>query len=143
MIDRKKLTIGLITSMVTILIYLDQQKCGSVVIILSLLLTFFVSLKTKDQRKNKWSLLKRGRDKSRLGLRNWRENRLGQKCFLLLSHAFFLRFPKKLTFGRRLFESLQQTWFLDLSPIRFCELRKKANLDAHVENFWIGKLFST
>ena len=48
MIDRKKLTIGLITSMVTILIYLDQQKCGSVVIILSLLLTFFVSLKTKD-----------------------------------------------------------------------------------------------
>ena len=51
MIDRKKLTIGLITSMVTILIYLDQQKCGSVVIILSLLLTFFVSLKTKDQRK--------------------------------------------------------------------------------------------
>ena len=53
MIDRKKLTIGLITSMVTILIYLDQQKCGPVVIILSLLLTFFVSLKTKDQRKNK------------------------------------------------------------------------------------------
>ncbi|WP_181824883.1 hypothetical protein [Enterococcus durans] len=53
MIDRKKLTIGLITSMVTILIYLDQQKCGSVVIILSLLLTFFVSLKNKDQRKNK------------------------------------------------------------------------------------------
>ena len=89
MIDRKKLTIGLITSMVTILIYLDQQKCGSVVIILSLLLTFFVSLKTKDQRKNKWSFLKRGRDKSRLGLRNWRENRLGQKCFLLLSQAFF------------------------------------------------------
>lgn len=53
MIDRKKLTIGLITSMVTILIYLDQHKCGSIVIILSLLIPFFVSLKTKDQRKNK------------------------------------------------------------------------------------------
>ena len=44
----------------------------------------------------------RGRDKSRLGLRNWREKT--NNTFLYCS--FFLKFPKNLTFGRRLFEGL-------------------------------------
>ncbi|PQD38923.1 hypothetical protein EGW35_10840 [Enterococcus durans] len=35
-----------------------------------------------------------------------RKTMLRQKCFLLLSHARFLKFTKKLTFGRRLFECL-------------------------------------
>ena len=60
----------------------------------------------------------RGRDKTRLGLKNWRK-RLGQKCltrrnkkkFTKIAFQIFVNlnlFPKNLTFGRRLSESLLQ-----------------------------------
>ncbi len=39
-------------------------------------------------------VFRRGRDESRLGLRNWLQ-RLGQKCFLLLPHARFFEISVK------------------------------------------------
>ncbi len=53
MLDRQKFTIGLITSLVTIFIYLNQHKCSWPVITLSLAVTFFISLKRNDQKGNK------------------------------------------------------------------------------------------
>lgn len=45
MMDKKKLNIGMTTSIVTILIYLDKQQCGFLVIVLTLLAPFFVALR--------------------------------------------------------------------------------------------------
>ncbi|MCJ2171008.1 hypothetical protein, partial [Enterococcus durans] len=43
---------------------------------------------------------KRDRDKSCLGLRNW----IKKRTIRFLYCSLFLKFPKNLTFGRRLFE---------------------------------------
>lgn len=45
MINQKKLTIGLTTSMITILIYTDHRQCSLLVIVLSMLIPFVVALK--------------------------------------------------------------------------------------------------
>ena len=47
------------------------------------------------------TIIDRGRDKSRLGLRNCRKT--SNTLFVLL---VFLKFPKNLTFGRRLFGTM-------------------------------------
>ncbi len=55
------------------------------------------------QYKDESSKFNRGRDKSRLGLRNWRKNEQYKNRIV---RFFFLKFSTNLTFGRRLFASL-------------------------------------
>ncbi|MEY8446177.1 hypothetical protein [Enterococcus ratti] len=45
MLDRKNLSVGMTTSIVTTLIYLDQNQCGLTVVLLSILVPFFAALK--------------------------------------------------------------------------------------------------
>lgn len=45
MINQKKLNIGLTTSMITILIYIDHRQSSLLVILLSMMIPFVVALK--------------------------------------------------------------------------------------------------
>ena len=49
-------------------------------------------------------VFRRGRDESRLGLRNWMKKGWDKSVSYFCPTLVFLKFPKNLTFGRRLFE---------------------------------------